>query len=139
MLSCRPPGEVAEPTESSQAKRTQASMVRLVGWKTGASAIWTEPLSPSKPRAGPISPEAVAVAPPWSTPVVVPTRLLTLPSPGHQPTRPAGAGVQPAAEARKAGDRLRRRQQKMNPPQRTRHEKIARCGGFIFCCLLLNL
>src|SRR5436309_9947190 len=46
-------------------------------------------------------PEAVAVAPPWSRPLLAPTRVLALPSPGHQPARPGGAERQVAAGVRK--------------------------------------
>ena len=53
---------------------------------------------PSRVKAEPMKPAALAVAPPWRVPLLVPKIVLAFPSPGHQAIRPEGADEQLAAE-----------------------------------------
>src|SRR5437588_11919712 len=92
-----PAGEPPEAAESKPVKRTQASIVRFVGFCEGASGICTQLFVPSKLNAGPTIPGAAAVAVPTNIPWLVPTSVLAFPSPAHQPTRPSGAGEHEAA------------------------------------------
>src|SRR2546421_12139334 len=80
--------------DNNELKRTQTSTVKLAGRNTGESGIDTKPLVPSNVNDCPTTPAALAVAPPCSVPLFVPVISLALPSPGHQPTRPATGPTQ---------------------------------------------
>src|SRR4029077_12961392 len=87
--------------ESRPVNNTQASIVRFVGCRLGASGTWTELLVPSKLNAEPMKPAPLAVAVPVNVPLLVPAMSLAFPSAGHQLTTPAGIGKHPAPAARK--------------------------------------
>src|SRR5438094_119078 len=82
-------------------KRTHASIVRFEGWKSGESGISTKLLVPSKLKAEPINPTALAVALLTSVPLFAPTISVAFPSPGHHATMFVTAGEQPAAKVRR--------------------------------------
>src|SRR5258705_7068540 len=67
-IYCWPGRDPPEPSESKPLKRIHASTVKLVGLSADESWMTTEALVPSKWKAWPTSPEALAVAPPCRTP-----------------------------------------------------------------------
>src|ERR1039458_5000838 len=82
------------PSEFVERGLIQASIVScVVRRRLLESGTITVPLVPSKLNACPASPLAND-APPDRVPLLVPAMSLALPSPGHQPTSPAGGVAQ---------------------------------------------
>src|ERR1035437_3032491 len=101
-----------------------STVIALVKCNAGASGTITDPVTPSKLKAWPTSP-AANVAPPRSVPLFVPTRSLALPSPGHQPTRPEGGGVQFVRSA----EAVRTMVAEIIVPRRIPGVRTQLCGG----------
>src|SRR5580765_6797951 len=72
-------------------------MVRFASENAEELGIWTELFVPSKAKAEPTTPVALAFAVDCRIPLLLPIMSFALPSAGHQPTTPEGTGTQAAA------------------------------------------
>ena len=77
---------------------TQASMVKVDGFKLGLSSIVTDPLAPSNLNACPISPEGKVTPVGETVPLLALVASFPFPSPRHQLIKPEGGGTQVASK-----------------------------------------